>query len=257
MGITIVYLLYKHGCTRRVLKFIDQGIEHEVREYINFRNNLLNYRYITASKKLDTTSCESVIYTNNPSTWAYFDIVRTIIHEKNLTPHRILILGGGGGSFIHTFLQSYASIHIDAVEISKKMIGVTNQYVLEKRDKDNITWIHQNAFQYIKNLFPTQPKYDCIIVDLFKHGFMSGKEEYEPLFIRSLQSLLYKNGFLFINFGYNSIRFNHLLTAYKKEIHPFNVYLYHTSIIAHLYHNNIIGVNCKLKNTMHHVIPLQ
>ncbi len=91
-------------------------------------------------------------------------------------PKDVLIIGGGDGGSLKNVLK-HPKVHVDLVEIDKKVIEISKKY-FDFPQTGNFSIFLENGLEYLKR---TDKKYDIIIVDgsdpigpaqdLFKHEF--------------------------------------------------------------------------------------
>lgn len=236
----MMYFLYSFGMFQRKYQFRNLSELKEVRDYTNFRNPKENYRCICPADSRDVKSYDSKIYLNTNEKWAHFDILRIILISLAAPPKKILILGAGGGSLLHTLTRSFPNVHIDAVESSKKMVGVAKDYFLAIPGHPRILWFHQDALLYLRKCNTLELKYDCIIVDLALDS-RAPQGIYKRPFITSLRKAMGQHSVIFINF----IHMNHVL--YRS------VFIYRSifsGFKCYRYYNNYIGTNYNLPKSI-------
>ncbi len=154
------------------------------------------------------------------------------------TPKKILLLGVGGGSMIH-FLQHYLpESHITGIDFNAELISVAQKQMMLPPPDNKLTYIIQDAQQYIEN---TEEQFDLIIADIFE-GNYSPAWLLEQTFLQKIKSLLSDEG---------AITFNLLISSepfFKKFYQSlYKVFNSQTLCLEHEDYENILtyGVSTK------------
>ena len=219
----MMYFLYSFGIFLRKHQFRNYHMLKEIRDYINFRNPKENYRCIYYSESQNAKYYDSSIFLKTYEKWSHFDILRVILTSLATPPKKILILGAGGGAFLHSITRLFPEVHIDAVEVSSEMIRVTENYFLADTDQSHIRWIRQDAFSYLRKCNTKGGTYDCVIVDIAKNSCIP-KWIYARPFATSLRKILHKQGVFFINFIHMNQSLYSSIPTYQSIFHDFRLY---------------------------------
>ena len=147
-------------------------------------NKELRFNNIVYSKLSDDS-----IYTG--SYWDYFTPLPALYKEP-----KILMIGLGGGTIVIQFLKLFAdkNIHIDAVEISEKMIELARKFGL--REDKKVAVINADGAEYIRN---NKNVYDIIILDAYTADMIPAPF-IQDRFIKDSNAALTEDGILAINY---------------------------------------------------------
>ena len=113
-------------------------------------------------------------------------------------PKSALILGVGGATVVSLLSDYFPQIVQTCIDIDKVIIDIAKKYFFLCSIPD-VTIIHADAKEYVKQLVAKKKTYDCIIIDLFIGGSIPSFVE-DRKFIESIHRLLTPKGFLCINF---------------------------------------------------------
>ena len=109
---------------------------------------------------------------------------------------QILLLGVAGGSIARVLNRLFPETQITGVDIDPAMIALGKKY-FQLDEIKNINIHIADAQTFIKN-YPKKPKFDLVIVDLFKGdanpGFMSNQD-----FLGNLKKITAPNGMMIFN----------------------------------------------------------
>lgn len=145
-----------------------------------------------------------------------------------------LMLGGGGISYPHYYLNKYKAKKIDIVEINEKCTEYAKKYFyldeLIESTKERLNIIIDDAIDYISKV---NKKYDYILIDLF-NGREPIKEIYEEENIINLKRILKYNGVIVINYIIEN-------DNYKEELNNIIKIADNYKIIANKNYYNILN----------------
>ncbi len=120
-----------------------------------------------------------------------------------------LALGCGGGAVPRWLLEEYPSLMVDVVDRSPEIIDVCKKYFLnEWEDSDRLHYYCTDAQDFEAPKY----KYEFIFCDLF-NGEKLPSLVYTRSFAEKLRGLLYDEGILVINCGWQPI--NDVIDAYR------------------------------------------
>lgn len=107
--------------------------------------------------------------------WLYFfDVLtrsQTHFIKKTEEPESVLILGGGTGKFLLRFVRQFPNAKIDCVDISNKMLQISESKLNKKKvSPENIQFIYEDFFEFI----PIK-SYDLVVCNFFLDVFESAK----------------------------------------------------------------------------------
>lgn len=118
-----------------------------------------------------------------------------ILNEQDFIEN-VLVLGAGGCCFPRYLINKFVNIQsIDAIEYSKDMLNICQQYFLDNLDTDKLSLINTDGFDYIKQ--NDINSYDLIFVDMFASNTIAKIEDIE--FITNLYNILNYDGFVCFN----------------------------------------------------------
>lgn len=144
-----------------------------------------------------------------------------------------LMLGGGGFSYPHYFINRYKDKYIDIVENNQQCINYAKEYFyldnLIESAKGRINIIIEDAIKYIEKC---EKKYDYVLIDLF-NGRTPIKEIYTEKNIENLRKIIKENGIIIVNYITTS-------KTYDKEINQIvKIANYHELLINDRYFNEL------------------
>ena len=87
-------------------------------------------------------------------------------------PHKILMVGLGGGSIAKFLLQHYPGCSIDIVEIRADVVKVAHTYFSLPED-NRIQIFVDDASRFLRNQDGRHQEYDLILIDAFNHDGVS------------------------------------------------------------------------------------
>lgn len=237
------YLMYTQGFFVRLYPNIwRRNGSWEVRKFIKPSNLNESYIVLHDGRTSIPKSESSSIYLKDRPEWKCLDILRIVLENGKVpSSPRFLILGSGGGSFIYTLLKRYKNAVIDAVEISQEVIWIAMNYFLKSVDLSNVHMIQEDGLSYLKTIKMRQPKYDCVIIDMFSHTSVPD-DIFTSQFIKKVKSALAKQGIVFVNFGivgFSKIDTHKIKQKYGRTIKNMSLYMMG---------KNLIGTNVKLNN---------
>ena len=107
--------------------------------------------------------------------WLYFfDVLtrsQTHFIEKIKEPESILILGGGTGKFLLRFVRQFPNAKIDCVDISCKMLQISERRLIKKKiSSQNIQFVCKDFFE-----FASKKNYDLVVCNFFLDVFETEK----------------------------------------------------------------------------------
>jgi len=87
-------------------------------------------------------------------------------------PHKILMIGLGGGSIAKFLLQHYPDCSIDIVEIRSDVVKIARAYFNLPEDERMQIFV-DDASRFLRNQNGRYPQYDLILIDAFNHDGVS------------------------------------------------------------------------------------
>lgn len=162
----------------------------------------------------------------------------------DLNPNGVdyLMLGGGGISYPHYYLNKYKDKKMDIVEVNPKCIKYAKEYFyldeLIENSKYRLNIIITDAINYISH---TNKQYDYILIDLF-NGREAIKEIYNDNNITYLKKILKDNGIIVINYIINNENDKEVLNKIIKITNNYKI------ISNTKYFNNIGNIIIVLSN---------
>ncbi len=133
---------------------------------------------------------EDSVYTG--SYWDYFTPLPALYEEP-----KILMIGLGGGTIAIQFLKLFPNknLHIDAIEISEKMIKLAKDFGLRENKKVDV--INADGLEYVKK---RKNVYDIIILDAYTADRIPAPFIQDE-FINDCAAALTNDGILAINYA--------------------------------------------------------
>ncbi len=85
----------------------------------------------------------------------------------NPRPAKVLLIGLGGGSFVHFLLKAFPDVQIEIVELRKSVIDVAHKYFALPKNNPNIKLYHMDAKEFVVLKANTSAAYDLLLIDAF------------------------------------------------------------------------------------------
>ncbi len=232
----MVFFIFRYGVYITIHKFYIGNELYRVIDHILPLDMHSNKRIIV---QWDESVFHSAVFTNRHDTWAFFDTVRILLQKNPLKNfRRSLLIGAAGGSVAYTLAHDYATVHVDAIDISPEMKKVATTYFLKNRFSDQITYMIAEGSAYTAS---TKQTYDFIFVDGFTKNVIS-KELTSVSFIKSLKKILNPHGLVFINFGFsNTYSIAETCQKYARVFPNLQLYTNRGSIFGVVYYKKIHG----------------
>lgn len=115
---------------------------------------------------------------------------------KSHDARRFLVLGCAGCSIPRYFILRYPDGKVTGVENSQKMLDAANRYFLFDLDRDRLTIVQADAFEYVRH---TSETFDVCFVDLFDFDqIVPGV--YDEKFLASLAGIMSEDSMVLVNF---------------------------------------------------------
>lgn len=113
---------------------------------------------------------------------------------KNHQPEKILLLGLGGGTFLHLLADALPEAEIVCVEIDEKIVELAKKYFDLEKSK-NVRWVVADAAQVVvePGRYLGEEKFDTVIVDLYLGGQLPAFSATEDFYF-SVRELLETGG---------------------------------------------------------------
>lgn len=210
---TIVYISLISGIVVRKKIFISNKHQYEVRDELYVLSPKKNTRGIYLA---NTDIIISIIYLNDPTRWAYYDMIKDTFIQSRTHPKNILILGGGGGSVARTFLQDYPNCKVTIVESSESMIEISKLFFLANfTHQENLNIYHGDATNYLSKC----DKFNTIFVDIHNE-FRLDSVVYTRSFLTELKKRLDSDGVMIINYGRGHLVNKQMLSSSLYNVFP-------------------------------------
>ena len=113
------------------------------------------------------------------------------------TPHRILMVGLGGGSLVKFLLHYFPACQTEVVECHGGILSLAREFFLLPTTKRLQVHIADGA-EFIRQAVPPQGGYDLILVDAFDHRGMA-RSVYAQAFFAGIRRLLAPEGVMAVN----------------------------------------------------------
>lgn len=217
------------------------GHSYEILDYYSLSQPLENRRVI---QNLRDGSILSSLHFQPQDRWALLDIVRQFVSHVPKPLHRILVLGGGGGTVGNLLAQNKQTEQVDIVEISKTIIRIAKRYFFPT-PRTNVCYYHADAAVFIHQ---SLPPYDLVFVDLF-HGNSLGKAVTSAAFCRRVKKLVSPTGTLIMNLGYA-----HQFDRFIPRNQDFIYAAWYGSVVAFWSHN-LTQTKEQIRRTKALIIP--
>lgn len=205
----IVILAVTGGFWIRKKRLMAHGLEFDVVDFFLPVRPRENKRIL---RDCADGGIQSMVYRTPGDTWAYLDVVRSILRAKRLqtgTKCRALVLGGGTGSIGVGLITHRLADSVDLVEPSETIIRAAQQYFVPMGVAPKMHWYTTEALRFLRT---TRESYDCIVVDMFVGVCLAG-DVTEHAFVSALQKRITPHGIVIINFGIVPISLAHFADA--------------------------------------------
>lgn len=107
---------------------------------------------------------------NMPINGAIWDLLLLPAFLLKTPPKKVLLLGLGGGTLVHTLRRFFPTCHITCVELDAQHIHIAKRYF--KIPTENVRIVHGDAYGFLND---TRQRFDLIVDDVFQH--VSGQPE--------------------------------------------------------------------------------
>lgn len=143
---------------------------------------------------------QSMVHRTPGDTWAYLDVVRSIllaIRRPTDTKRRALILGGGSGSIGIGLITHRLANSVDLVEPSETIIRAARRYFVPTKVIPKMTWHQTGAMRFLRT---ARGIYDVAVVDMFV-GVRLAEDVAADTFFSALRKRISSHGIVIVNFG--------------------------------------------------------
>lgn len=143
---------------------------------------------------------QSMVHRTPGDTWAYLDVVRSIllaIRRPTGTRRRALILGGGSGSIGIGLITHRLADSVDLVEPSETIIRAARRYFVPTKVIPKMTWHQTGAMRFLRT---ARDIYDVAVVDMFV-GVRLAEDVATDTFFSALRKRISSHGIVIVNFG--------------------------------------------------------
>ncbi len=187
-----------------------------------------HYRIIQSENirtlKIGVNTHTSVDLKNHVSVFFYHRMFYLPFYYRDDKIKSILMLGAGGGGFAHQLHYYNPQVtSITQIDIDAHVIELAHKYFLPPND--HISYVHQDALDYVNLQFEQDKKYDYILLDCFdtsKRLPEVPKKLVSSSFFMRIKGLLPPHGLFSINYVGRMERpmFKYILYNLKKHF-PF------------------------------------
>lgn len=128
--------------------------------------------------------------------FAYAKMVLTSLLVQD-NPQRILIIGLGGGTLVHTYSTLFPQANIVVAEIDEAVVRVAAEY-FDYKESDKIKTATEDGRIYIKRAGLKGEKFDLVILDAFNGDYIP-EHLMTTEFLEEVKKLLPANGMVVAN----------------------------------------------------------
>jgi len=141
---------------------------------------------------------QSCYFLDNPDklVFPYAKMVLTSLLVQD-NPQRILIIGLGGGTLMHTYSTLFPQAEIIVAEIDEAVVSVAEEYFAYK-STDKIKTVTEDGRLYIKRAGLRNEKFDLVILDAFNGDYIP-EHLMSAEFFEEVKKLLPANGMVVSN----------------------------------------------------------
>jgi len=122
-------------------------------------------------------------------------VLSSLLVQDN--PQRILIVGLGGGTLVHTYSTLFPNAEIIVAEIDEAVVRVAREY-FDFAETDKIKVATEDARVYVKRAGLRKEKFDLVILDAFNGEYIP-EHLMTAEFLAEVRSLLPANGMVVAN----------------------------------------------------------
>ncbi len=122
-------------------------------------------------------------------------VLTSLLVQDN--PQRILIIGLGGGTLVHTYSLLFPQAEIIVAEIDEAVVDVAEEY-FDFRTTDKIKAVAEDGRLYIKRAGLRNEKFDLVILDAFNGDYIP-EHLMTAEFLEEVKKLLPPNGMVVAN----------------------------------------------------------
>lgn len=141
---------------------------------------------------------QSCYFLDNPDklVFPYAKMVLTSLLVQD-NPTRILIIGLGGGTLVHTYSTLFPNAQIVVAEIDEAVVRVAREF-FDYQDTNKIKTVTEDGRLYIKRAGLRKEKFDLVILDAFNGDYIP-EHLMTAEFLEEAKALLPPNGMLVAN----------------------------------------------------------
>jgi spermidine synthase len=122
-------------------------------------------------------------------------VLTSLLVQDN--PQRILIIGLGGGTLVHTYSTLFPQANIVVAEIDEAVVRVAQEY-FDYKATDKISTVTEDGRLYIKRAGLKGEKFDLVILDAFNGDYIP-EHLMTAEFLEEVKKLLPANGMVVAN----------------------------------------------------------
>ncbi|MES2605217.1 MAG: fused MFS/spermidine synthase, partial [Pseudomonadota bacterium] len=122
-------------------------------------------------------------------------VLTSLLVQDN--PSRILIIGLGGGTLVHTYNSLFPNAEIVVLEIDQAVVDVAEEY-FDFKTTDKIKAVAEDGRLYIKRAGLRNEKFDLVILDAFNGDYIP-EHLMTAEFLEETKKLLPANGMIVAN----------------------------------------------------------
>ena len=137
----------------------------------------------------------------------------------NPDPHKILVVGLGGGSIPTTMTELFPHAAIDIVEIDEAVVRVAKKY-FSFRENERMTVFVNDARVHIRRANLRRDQYDMIILDAFTGDYIP-EHLMTREFFQEVKQLMTADGVLVANTFSASVLYDHESVTYQRVFQTF------------------------------------
>jgi spermidine synthase len=137
----------------------------------------------------------------------------------NPDPHKILVIGLGGGSIPTTLTELFPNAAIDIVEIDEAVVRVAKKY-FSFSENEHMTVFVNDARVHIRRANLRRDQYDMIILDAFTGDYIP-EHLMTREFFQEVKQLMTADGVLVANTFSASVLYDHESVTYQRVFETF------------------------------------
>jgi len=153
--------------------------------------------------------------------WLVFDYTRLLLSGLclNPNPHRILIIGEGGGTLPTALQEMFPDVRIDVVELDRAVDSVARGY-FDFRPGPKMRVIVSDGRIFVKRVAAQKPDYDLVLLDAFEADYIP-EHMLTREFLEEVKATMAPGGVIVANTFSNSVLYDHESATYREVFGPF------------------------------------